>query len=42
MSTAPPGAVKTTLAGWIDGATGKGRMKIEARADGQWTATRTP
>jgi hypothetical protein len=33
---------KTTLAGWFDGAAGKGRMKIDARADGVWTATRTP
>jgi hypothetical protein len=42
MKIAPPADVKTTLAGWIDGSAGKGRMKIEARADGQWTATRKP
>ena len=35
-----PGEVATSLAGWIDGATGKGRMKVEGRADGQWMATR--
>jgi hypothetical protein len=35
-----PGAVTTTLAGWFDGASGKGRSKIDPRADGQWTATR--
>ena len=37
-----PGEVTTSLAGWIDGASGKGRMKVEGRADGQWTATRRP
>lgn len=35
-----PGEVGTSLAGWIDGASGKGRMKVEGRADGQWMATR--
>jgi hypothetical protein len=40
IAVAPPADVKTTLAGWIDGASGKGRMKIEARADGTWSATR--
>jgi len=29
-----------TLAGWIDGDLAKGRMKVEGRADGQWTAKR--
>jgi hypothetical protein len=28
------------LSGWIDGASGKGRMRIESRADGQWSAQR--
>ncbi len=37
-----PGAVTATLAGWIDGDSGKGRMKIEGRTDGLWTATRKP
>ena len=37
-----PGAVTTTLAGWFDGAMGKGRSRIEPRADGRWTATRRP
>jgi len=37
-----PGEVAASLAGWIDGASGKGRMKVEGRADGQWTATRKP
>jgi hypothetical protein len=34
------GPVKTTLAGWFDGASAKGRSKVEPRADGRWTATR--
>lgn len=29
------------LAGWIDGGAGKGRMRVEHKADGQWMATRT-
>jgi hypothetical protein len=35
-----PGEVNASLAGWIDGASAKGRMKVEGRADGQWMATR--
>jgi hypothetical protein len=35
-----PGAVTATLAGWIDGVSGKGRAKVEGRTDGVWTATR--
>jgi hypothetical protein len=34
------GPVVATLAGWIDGDSAKGRMKVEGRADGQWTALR--
>jgi hypothetical protein len=30
------------LAGWIDGDSAGGRMKVEGHADGQWTATRKP
>ena len=37
-----PGPVTLTLAGWIDGDAGKGRGKVEAHADGQWTATKKP
>ena len=37
-----PGEVTATLAGWIDGDAGKGRGKIEAHADGAWTATKKP
>jgi hypothetical protein len=34
------GTVIATLAGWIDGDSAKGRMKVEGRADGRWTAVR--
>jgi hypothetical protein len=37
-ATPIPAAV--TLAGWIDNDTAAGRMKVEGRADGPWTATR--
>jgi hypothetical protein len=40
-----PGGAETaaaTLAGWIDGDSAGGRMKVEGRADGRWTATRKP
>ena len=33
--------ITATLAGWIDEDTAKGRMKVEGKADGRWTATRT-
>lgn len=36
-----PGPTVATLAGWIDGASAKGRVRVEGRADGSWTATRT-
>lgn len=32
--------VRAALAGWIDGDSAAGRMKVEARADGPWTAER--
>ena len=35
-----PGPVKVRLAGWFDGASAKGRMTVEGRTDGPWTATR--
>jgi hypothetical protein len=35
-----PGTVTATLAGWIDADAAKGRMKVEGRADGRWTAVR--
>lgn len=34
--------VPAALAGWIDGDNAAGRMKVEARADGPWTAERKP
>jgi hypothetical protein len=37
--SAPAPAV-ATLAGWIDNDSAAGRMKVEGRADGQWTADR--
>jgi hypothetical protein len=37
-STPIPAVV--TLAGWIDNDTAAGRMKVEGRADGQWTVDR--
>jgi hypothetical protein len=33
---------RATLAGWFDGDSGGGRMKVEAKADGRWSATRKP
>jgi hypothetical protein len=35
-----PGLADATLAGWIDGDSATGRMKVEGRADGQWSAVR--
>jgi hypothetical protein len=35
-----PGPVTAYLAGWIDGDAGKGRMRVDGRSDGSWTATR--
>ncbi|MGA3033229.1 MAG: hypothetical protein ABSD70_08090 [Terracidiphilus sp.] len=35
-----PGPANTTLAGWIDGDSGKGRMRVEGRSDGTWVAQR--
>jgi hypothetical protein len=37
---ATPVPAAATLAGWIDGDTATGRMKVVARTDGQFTATR--
>jgi hypothetical protein len=36
------GDVAAALAGWIDDASAKGRMRVDGRTDGFWTATRTP
>ena len=36
-----PGPVTAYLAGWVDGDSARGRMRVEGRADGTWTAKRT-
>jgi hypothetical protein len=36
-----PGPVQAFLAGWIDLDSAKGRMRVEGRSDGIWTAKRT-
>ena len=35
-----PVPMTATLAGWVDGDSAQGRMKVEGRADGPWTASR--
>ncbi|HXH39058.1 MAG TPA: hypothetical protein VNN08_10560 [Thermoanaerobaculia bacterium] len=35
-----PGPVHAFMAGWIDGDSGKGRMRVEGRSDGTWAAKR--
>ena len=35
-----PGHVNAFLAGWIDGDSGRGRMRVEGRADGTWVVKR--
>jgi hypothetical protein len=35
-----PGPVTAFLAGWIDGDSGRGRMRVEGRSDGVWVAQR--
>ncbi len=35
-----PGPVEAFLTGWIDGSSGKGRMRVEGRSDGSWIAKR--
>jgi hypothetical protein len=35
-----PGPVNAFLAGWIDGDSGRGRMRVEGRSDGAWVAKR--
>lgn len=36
-----PGTVTATMVGWVDGDAAHGRVKVEGRADGRWTATRS-
>jgi hypothetical protein len=40
MMDGKAGPVTTTLAGWFDGGSAKGRSSVEQRAVGRWTATR--
>jgi hypothetical protein len=35
-----PGPDNAFLTGWIDGDSGKGRMRVEGRSDGAWVAKR--
>jgi hypothetical protein len=35
-----PGPTNVSMAGWIDGDSGKGRVRVEGRADGVWAAKR--
>jgi hypothetical protein len=35
-----PGPVSVFLTGWIDGDSGRGRMRVEGRSDGSWIAKR--
>jgi hypothetical protein len=35
-----PGPVRAFLSGWIDGDTGKGRMRVKGRSDGTWVGKR--
>jgi hypothetical protein len=37
-----PGAATATLAGWIDGDSAGGRMRVEGKTDGRWTAKPKP
>ena len=37
-----PGTGAAKLAGWFDGDSGGGRMRVEDLGDGRWTATRKP
>lgn len=37
-----PGPVTAFMAGWIDGDSAKGRMRVQGRSDGQWSADRKP
>ena len=36
-----PGPVNASLTGWVDGDSAKGRMRVEGRSDGVWTAKRS-
>jgi hypothetical protein len=40
MSDGAPGPTAAFMDGWIDGDGAKGRIRVEGRADGMWTATK--
>ena len=40
MKDGAPGSTKAFMDGWIDGDGAKGRIRVDGRADGMWTATR--
>jgi len=40
MNDGAPGPTTTFMDGWIDGDAAKGRIRVEGRADGTWTAVR--
>ena len=40
MNDGAPGMTTAFLDGWIDGDQAKGRIRVEGRADGMWTATK--
>ncbi len=40
MNDGAPGPTKAFMDGWIDGDGAKGRVRVDGRADGMWTATR--
>ncbi|HTM18609.1 MAG TPA: hypothetical protein VL135_16975 [Terracidiphilus sp.] len=40
MSDGTPGPTTAFMDGWIDGDDAKGRIRVEGRADGMWSATR--
>lgn len=40
MNDGAPGMTTAFMDGWIDGDVAKGRVRVEGRADGMWTATK--
>lgn len=40
LSDGAPGATTAFMDGWFDGDNAKGRIRVDGRADGQWTAQR--
>ena len=40
MNDGAPGPTTAYMDGWIDGDAAKGRIRVEGRADGMWTAVK--